>query len=174
MSKEGSEILTQKWFRKVKSPRKRLLPKDILTALNWLSIVPLIQNDRSENPSLSWNLSDCLSANLVVWKWNKNNLVHVVLLHIDVTNGNSIKTIEKSYGMSLLKTKLSDMVNVQNIIDIHLSYRKHRPLMALVFDILPLVASLSPYVTCFRASMETLGIFSPRFNDFTSDKFRIK
>ena len=48
------------------------------------------------------------------------------------------------------------------------------PLMALVFDILPLVAPLSPYVTCYRASMETLGMFSLRLNDYTSNKSRIK
>ena len=48
------------------------------------------------------------------------------------------------------------------------------PLMALVFDILPLVAPLSPYVTCYLASMETMGIFSPRLNDYTSNRSRIK
>ena len=86
--------------------------------LKWLSIVPLIRKDRSENPS--WNLSECLSDNLSVWKWNRYNLEHVVLLTVEVTDGQVFKNNnQNSYGMSLLKTKLSDMVNVQNIIDIY-------------------------------------------------------
>ena len=87
--------------------------------LKWLSIVPLIPKDRSENPS--WNLSECLSDNLSVWKWNRYNLVHVVLLQVEVTDGQFFKKYKNknSYEMSLLKTKLSDMVNVQNIIDIY-------------------------------------------------------
>ena len=82
--------------------------------LKWLSIVPLIREDQSEN--LSWNLSECLSDNLSVWKYN---LEHEVLLPVEVTDWQFFKNNnQNSYRMSLLKTKLSDMVNVQNIIDI--------------------------------------------------------
>ena len=85
--------------------------------LKWLSIVPLIREDRSEN--LSWNLSECLSDNLSVWKWNRYNLEHAVLLPVEVTDWQFFKNNnQNSYRMSLLKTKLSDIVNVQNIIDI--------------------------------------------------------
>ena len=82
--------------------------------LKWLSIVPLIREDRSEN--LSWDLSECLSDNLSVWKYN---FEHEVLLPVEVTDWQFFKNNnQNSYRMSLLKTKLSDMVNVQNIIDI--------------------------------------------------------
>ena len=73
-----------------------------------------------------------------------------------------------------MKTKDSDMVNVQNIIDIYFLYKWQFNLVALVVDILPLLASLSPYVTCVRAPMETLGIFSPSLNDFKSNRSHIK
>ena len=111
-------------FEKVKSPREGLFLEDVLVDLKWLSIVPLIRKNRSENPS--WNLSECLSDNLSVWKWNRYNLVHVVLLQVEVTDGQFFKKYKNknSYGMSLLKTKLSDMVNVQNIIDIYSWYKR--------------------------------------------------
>jgi hypothetical protein len=47
------------------------------------------------------------------------HLEHGVLLAVEVTDWQFFKNNnQNSYRMSLLKTKLSDMVNVQNIIDI--------------------------------------------------------